>query len=188
MNAFTRRVHFLKTAVSDLEVGAITMSSKYVIKNVLKHISGPLNTVIEYGPGEGTLTKIILQHLSPQGKLIAVESNSEFVNILGGINDRRLHIIHGKAQDAVKKLDKYGVDTADAVIASVPFWFLDKKEREGIIKDAYSILAPGGTLIIFNQYQPLMYALLKKIFGVASISFELRNIPPCFIMHAKKDY
>ncbi|KKU50902.1 MAG: hypothetical protein UX72_C0030G0006 [Parcubacteria group bacterium GW2011_GWA2_47_10] len=186
MNAISQRIHFLRTAVFDREVGAVTRSSKYVIKNVLKHIPKSLDEIVEYGPGDGILTKLLLRHLSPDGKLIVIESNSEFIKMLNRIDDARLSVVHGKAQDAVRIVRENGIRSADAIIASMPFSFLNKNERTQIVKDSYAMLAPGGMLLIFNQYQPLMASPIKKYFGKAHIALELRNIPPCFIMYARK--
>lgn len=176
---------FFKSAGSLREVGALTMSSKYVVRRALKYLPRQLDTVIEYGPGNGVMTKALLGRLSPKGKLLAVESNAEFAKDLKQPNDTHLHVWHGKAQDLTSELIRE-FSRADAVLSSIPFTFLAPAERLKFVSDAYKILAPNGTLIIFHQYTPLMFLSLRKIFRSVKIEFEARNIFPCFILIARK--
>ena len=186
MNRIHQRINFLKTAICDRKVAAVTMSSTYLIRRVAKLLPKRLDTVIEFGPGEGVMTRALLKRLSFQGKLFAVETNGEFIKILERIDDPRLSIIQGKAEDVVSHMQKRSQDKVDLVIASIPFSFLKSHERRKLVNDTHDILLPGGSFIVFNQYNPLMYAPVKKIFGAVSVFYELRNILPCFIIRAKK--
>ncbi|MFH0890756.1 MAG: methyltransferase domain-containing protein [Candidatus Liptonbacteria bacterium] len=178
------KLDFLKTALVDYRVGAIAKSSRYVIGRVLKCIDGPLDLIVEYGPGEGIMTKALLSKLSPQGKLVAIESNKEFAGIMGDMQDPRLEVIHGTATEADSMLAN--LPRADLIISSIPFSFLSPPEREKIISDAKEFLKPGGRLIVFHQYSLLTLKTIKKHFGAVSILFEPRNILPCFIIIARK--
>ena len=181
------RVKFLKNAILGKQVGAIVRSSEYVINGVLKNLSGKIfHNVVEYGPGDGVLTKELLKLLSPDGKMIVVELNNNFVSILKSINDPRLAVICGEMEDVSLNLNKYGFDKADLVVSSVPFSMIDKEDRNAVVSSTYNSLNVGGRFIIFHQYSPLMVGFLKKYFRNVTVSFELRNFPPCFIMSAKK--
>lgn len=179
-------MHFLKTAMSDRKVGALTMSSRFVIKNVLKHVPNTLRTIIEYGPGNGVLTRALLKRMSPKGKFFAIETNAQFIKTLRGIGDPRLEIIHGNAHDAAVPVAKDNHWQVDLVVSSIPVWSMDSADRFKMVRTIYDMLAPDGSFIAFHQYQPFLFAPMKKIFGAATLKFELRNIPPCFILHTKK--
>ncbi len=185
MEGIRKRIDFLKTAIRDPQVGGITMSSRYVIEHVVKRLPKKLDTVIECGPGEGVLTKRLLKHLSFSGKLITIEPNRSFVERLRTINDRRLEVVKGTVQSVLPDLAGR-LGAVDLVIASIPFSFLARDERLKIVGEVYDILKPGGTFIIFNQYRQVMHAPVKKIFDKVSVSFEVRNILPCFIIDAQK--
>lgn len=185
MNQVRERVNFLKTFVSDKNVGAITVSSRFVIKNIMKHMRGSVHTVIECGPGEGVLTRALLKDLSPQGILLGIEANKKFASFLHGIHDSRLRIAEGKAQDIIIHATKNNIGAADLIVASIPFSFLTPLARLRMVRDAHKLLASKGKFIIFN-YSPLMYRTMKEVFGNVSLSVEMRNIPPCFIMVAQK--
>lgn len=187
MATFREQAHFLKNAIFDPKVAALTISSPYMVNRVLKHITKPLDLIIEYGPGQGIMTRALLSHLSPCGKFIVIESNKEFVETLRRIRDSRIEIIEGNVQDVIPVLKECGIFDVDLVVSSIPFSFIKSSDRTKIVKDTYDFLAPKGSFIIFHQYTPLMYKPLKQLFAYVTLAFEPRNILPCFIIQAKKN-
>ncbi|GEM_PF-470864 len=186
MSKLRERIQFIKTFKSDKNVAAIVPSSKFVVRDVIKRFPKKINSVIECGPGEGVMTKAVLKRLDPAGKMLVIESNLQFTDILREIHDPRLLITEGRAQDMTGYADNYQMENADMILASIPFSFLKPLERRQFVRDAYELLAPVGILIIFHQYSPLMYRSVKKIFGNTKLTLETRNLPPCFIMIARK--
>jgi phospholipid N-methyltransferase len=181
-----KSVKFLKNAISGEKVGALSRSSKFVINEVLKNVESNLDTVIEYGPGDGVLTVELLKRLSPKGKLLVVELDTNFVNELKKIKDDRLIVIKGQMEEISSQISKYGMDNADIVVSSIPFSFIKKSEREMVVKNTEEVLKKGGKFIIFHQYSLIMSKILKKYFSSVTNHFEPRNFFPCFIMVAKK--
>ena len=75
-----KEMEFLKNAILGKKVGAISRSSRYVIKKVLNNIKGQtFHKIVEYGPGDGVLTHELLKMLSPNGKMLVVELDKNFV-------------------------------------------------------------------------------------------------------------
>ncbi|MFZ2522863.1 MAG: rRNA adenine N-6-methyltransferase family protein [Minisyncoccia bacterium] len=182
-----KSVNFLKNAIKGKNVGAVSRSSRYVIKEVLKNIDDTkLDVVVEFGPGDGVLTTELLKKVSDKGKLYAVELDSNFVKELRKIKDDRLVVIEEKMEVVAKHPYKYGIKKADLVVSSIPFTFINKKDREGVVGEVNKMLSSHGQFIIFHQYSLLMYRLLKKYFRDTDNYFEPRNILPCFIMVARK--
>ena len=185
-----KKINFIKTAVADFQIGAVAPSSRYVVKTVLSKLKGEvLNQVWEYGPGDGVVTREILKLLPRDGKLTVIETNASFVKTLKQINDERLEIIHGTIQETLPKLLKQislEKIKVDAIISSVPFSFFTPREREQIIKQTSSALRTDGKFVVFNQYTPLMFFPIKKHLKKLKLSYEFRNIPPCFIFSARK--
>ena len=92
-----KQVQFLKNAIIGKQVGAVSRSSKYVIARILEILEGEeLNTVIEYGPGDGVLTRELLKIIPKKGRLLVVEFDPNFVKILKKIKDPRLQIVSAK--------------------------------------------------------------------------------------------
>jgi phospholipid N-methyltransferase len=186
MNEIRERALFLKNAFFDREIGAMTMSSQYVIKRVIKRLPKPLLRVVEYGSGNGVMTRALLDHLSPDATLVAIESNPVFVAELRQIRDKRLTVIFGKVQD-VLRTESEQLSGADAVVSSIPFSFLTPDERKIVVSDTHALLTSGGSFIVFHQYSWLMREpLVEKFFETFTI-FEPRNILPCFILDARKE-
>lgn len=178
-----RRTHFLKNAINDPNIGAATRSSEYMTRKVLERLTKPLHNVIEYGAGDGIVTKALLQELAPEGKLLAIESNARFIQTLRQINDERLEVLHGKVEDLLPEQIFF---QADAVISSIPCFFLTPEDRLAIVAHTYKILVPGGNFIVFHQYRRLMLEPLNKYFTSVSVLFVPLNILPCFILDARK--
>ena len=181
------KTKFLNTALHDYKVGAITPSSRFVVKQIIKKL--PRHScayIIEYGAGDGIITKALLEHLPRDGKLIAIEMNPHFIALLKKIRDSRLEVIHGDVLHLCKNLSDLKLPRIDAVISGIPFSFFNSDERHLIAKQTYQKLSEHGRFILY-QFSPLMYPYLNKYFKKKiSISLELRNIPPYLIIVAEK--
>ncbi len=180
-----KKTIFLKEMLKEHTVGAVTRSSKYIVQRILKNLDFENEKIfiVEYGPGDGVITKEILDKIGKEGKVIAVESNNSFIEVLGKIKDPRLEVRH---QDVKEFLEKNNSLKADFVVSGIPFSFIKPKEREQIVKKTLNLLRENGKLIIY-QNSLLMLPLLKKNFSSVSFYFEPRNFLPYFIMTAKKN-
>ncbi|MDO8728438.1 MAG: rRNA adenine N-6-methyltransferase family protein [bacterium] len=182
------QLNFLKIALSDHQIGAMTRSSKYVVRAVMRNLRGQLlRRVIEYGPGDGVITKEILKRMPRDGEMIVIETNPKFLKVLRKIEDPRLKIIEGTAQTASKELKSNYNANVNLVLSSIPFSILNRLDRKEIVSNTFEMLEESGKFIVF-QYSPILLSLLKKYFNANNINtqFELRNIPPMFIMSAQK--
>lgn len=181
------RVKFFKTAFFNPKTGAIVRSSHYVIDDVLKLIGHQrLKQVIEYGPGDGVMTRALLKCLEAGGTLTVVEADSKFLHTLQSIKDPRLRIIEGTIQEVSSDLKKYDIEKPDLVVSSIPFSLLKLAERERVVQYTYDILPAGGKFIVFHQYSWLMLKPLRKKFKKVATRLEPRNLLPCFIFCAEK--
>lgn len=179
---------FLQTVAKDKNIGAIASSSRHLVRRVLSLLPRqPLELVLEYGPGDGPMTRALLPHLAPTGQLIAIEPNATFVKTLEQIGDPRLIVIHGRAQEVESLLAKQGITRpADLIISSVPFSFFSPADRERVMRSSHRLLHPAGELIFFHQYIPLVYPLMRKYFAQTNAYFVLRNLFPCFIVRGRR--
>src|SRR5919204_4562487 len=61
-------------------LGSIIPSSRFLVKHLIGEIDFERSRcIVEYGPGIGNITKELLERLRPDGTLIAIETNAEFV-------------------------------------------------------------------------------------------------------------
>ena len=107
---------FHKQAFKNMKtVGAIAPSSVHLAQRMVSSIDFNKEnvTVLEYGPGTGSVTKTLLSHLNQTGRLIAIEMNQRLAShLLEEFPDPRLHVVVGNASDAqaeIAKLPRSGV-------------------------------------------------------------------------------
>jgi len=170
----------------DVKVGAFAPTSRYAIARMIPYIPYSANAIVEYGPGDGVITRHLLRRTSPYGKVLAIERNADFVRELGTIHDPRLVVKKGDALLVTQYLKETGIDKIDAVISGIPFSFFKPEDRLRIIGQTYEALAPNGVFVVY-QFSILMLRYLREYFTNIEWHFEVRNLPPCFfIMVAKK--
>src|SRR5687768_7476326 len=120
-------------------LGSIIPSSRFLIRELLEPVDWTrARVIVEYGPGIGNVTREILRRMRPDAKLIAIETNSEFVNYLKAhFTDERLRVVRGSAADVAEILQRE--DTAQdgakasCIISGIPFSTLSPRLREHIL-------------------------------------------------------
>lgn len=175
---------FLKVAARDFRVGAVMPSSRWAVHKIMDRVPDRLATVLEYGPGDGVITKRLLDRLDSQGKMLAIEANPTFAAALASIADPRFNLVHGDATVASSYAKEHGLSSFDLVISGIPFSMLSDKTRRDVVDMTWQLLRPGGVFLVY-QTSPLMVPYLKRKFAVKTV-MELRNVPPYFIMQATK--
>ena len=178
-------LNFIKTVIKDYRVGAITVSSEYVVRKIVQELNPTDKYIVEYGAGDGVLTKEILKFLPADGRLVAFELNKDLLEELKQIKDSRLTILSDDVVEASKDLKRLRLPRIDAVVSGIPFTLLSSGSREKIVRHTFESLNEGGIFLVY-QYTPMLFPLLKKFFKNIDLSFEPRNFLPYFIMKAKK--
>ncbi|MDE1919171.1 MAG: methyltransferase domain-containing protein [Patescibacteria group bacterium] len=181
------KVHFLKTALQDYKVGALTPSSPFVVRQIVKRLPRHSRAcIVEYGAGDGVITKALLEHMPRDGKLVAIEMNPHFVALLKKIHDPRLQVIHGNVLKVCNDLSNLKLPRIDAVVSGIPFSFFSPSEREFVAEHTFRNLSEHGRFILY-QISPLMLPCLKRYFKKkVELSLEVRNFPPYVILAAEK--
>ena len=89
-------------------LGSLIPSSRFLIDRLLSRVDwNRAKTIVEYGPGVGTITAHILSRMSPDARLVVFEMNEDFVNYLARtFPDPRLHVVHGSAENVQRELDR----------------------------------------------------------------------------------
>ena len=155
---------FFQNFLKNPSIGAILPSSRYISQYIEKSLPKDLNMVI--------------------GKLYAIELNHAFAQELKNIKDSRFSIFEG---DIARTLNdkNFPSHSFDAIISGIPFSFIKKDVREEIIKKTADLLNTKGIFLVY-QTSFLVLPLLKKYFSTVEKGVELKNLPPYFIMIAKK--
>jgi len=180
-------LNFLKNALKDFaHVAALFPSTPFACRAIAGNLPDEPAVVVEYGPGSGVVTRELLRHLPPVGKLIAVEINSVFAEQLRRWPDRRLDVEEGDIVTASARLREWAPRGVDAVISGIPFSFLSAAKREEVVRNTSAALRPGGRFIVY-QNSAKMTGPLERHFGRVTCRFEPRNVFPYFIMVGYKE-
>lgn len=178
-------ISFLKTALGDYRVGAVTRSSSFVVQALLRALPPNVQHVVEYGSGDGVVTTELLRALPSDGRVVGIEQNAELVAELRRIADLRFSVMHGDVFAALRNPRTIGLPRIDAVISAVPCTFLSTPQREEYVRLTHVALAPNGRFIVY-QYSRLMLPILRRYFRRVEISYVPLNFPPYFVMTAEK--
>lgn len=168
------------------KTGGVAPSSYFLAKRISLLVPKEAELVIELGGGTGALTSAILKRIGPSARLTVFESNPVFIEKLKKIQDGRLTIVEGNAENVEEYIptEKYG--QIDAIISSIPIANLKKEDVLRILQKWHTLLADNGICIQY-QYSLLTQKIFKQVFKNTRVSFEARNIPPAFIYRGKKE-
>lgn len=175
---------FLEVALGDfLHVGAILPSSSFASRAIASQLPEHPSRTVEYGPGNGSVTRELLRHVPEGGKLTGIEVNERFYHELEKIGDHRLELVHGDVVEVTAKLAAQHPGTFAAAVSGIPFSFISTAQAEHLLESTRKLLRPGGRFVVY-QNSPRVLPLLKAHFASVKLTFEPRNIFPYFIMVA----
>jgi phospholipid N-methyltransferase len=169
-------------------VGSVIPSSKALIDRMLEPVDwAQCRLFVEYGPGVGTFTQHLLERLSPNATLIAIDTNEEFTRYLEAkFADRRLKAVTGSAENVRQIMADAGFDTADYVLSGLPFSTLPPGVGPRIAAETAAALKPGGAFLAY-QFTPKVRDYMEPHFARIDRAYEWINIPPAHLFWAWKD-
>ena len=169
-------------------VGSIIPSTDTLIAHMLSRVDWANTKVfVEYGPGVGTFSQYILQHMSADGTYIAIDLNPDFIEYLDEtITDSRFRPVLGSAADVEQIVKDSGFDHADYVLSGLPFSTLPTGVGPAIAAATHRVLRPGGAFLVY-QFRAKVKDFLVPHFKRIDGAMEYWNIPPCCLFWAWKD-
>ena len=182
-----QHIGFLKEGIKNMKtVGSIARSSKFLCKAMIKHINfEKARTIVEFGAGDGVITKHLLEAMHPDCRLVCFEVNPSFCKILREIDDERLILIEDSAERVEYYLETHQLDKADYVVSAIPFVALPDELAYRIVDAAKGALAKGGLFIQFH-YSLLLKKMYLRIFGNVDTHWAPINFPPAFVVVSEK--
>lgn len=160
------------------QVGSIIPSSRFLERRIINMAElDQARCVVELGPGTGGTTRAILASMPVDARLLTIELDPHFSEILKDIGDPRLVSHTGSAADLKQILDQHGLPAPDVVISGIPFSTMPKPIGTAIIEAIRDSLAPGGRFLAY-QFRGHVGRLGKPILGEPEVELELLNVPP----------
>jgi phospholipid N-methyltransferase len=159
-------------------VGWMLPSSSWVVDRVLGEVNwGQAGVIVEYGPGLGAFTGKVLKRMRPDAKLIALEINPIFLEVLKiQFQDARLRLVQRSAADIASVLGELGLGSADYVISGIPFKTMPHPLRDEIVRGTYSVLRPQGRFLVY-QLSTVVKPYLENVFADVRSESELLSLP-----------
>lgn len=185
----SERIAFLRGFLKNpVMVGSVIPSSRRLIDRMLSPVKwGETKLFVEYGPGVGTFTRIILERLPEDAKLVTVDTNAEFTEFLrASIDDPRLVAVTASASDIEKVLSDRGLPAADYILSGLPFSTLPPGVGEAIGAATARAIRPGGAFLVY-QFSPKVRDFIAPVFDRIERGFEWLNVPPATLFWAWRD-
>ena len=186
----TRKIPFKKDRFQDearflrswlerpLVVGAVTPSGKVLARTMASYVDPRIpGPVIELGPGTGPVTDALIRRGVEQERLILVEFNPEFCQLL----KRRFPkatIVQGDAYEIRETLDEVLTEPAAAIVSSLPLFTKPMDKRLELLEAALEAMRPNAPFVQFTYaVVPPMPARSKDYAATCSNRIWL-NLPP----------
>jgi phospholipid N-methyltransferase len=160
-------------------LGSIVPSSRFLVSAVLASVEwSRARVIVEYGPGVGTFTSEILQRMRSDATLIVIETNHDFVKLLGdAMSDSRLVVAHDSAENVQDILESRGMHRADYIVSGVPLGSMPRWMQSAIAVASKDALDERGEFLVY-QFTSRVLPVLRETFTSVRRGFELRNFPP----------
>ena len=165
------------------EVAAIAPSSRHLIKRILENVSfDDAKSLVEYGPGVGTVTNALLENMKEDAKLVCFETNQKFCSFIrDNIKDDRLIVVNDSAEKVAYHLKRLNISNIDYAFSGIPFSLIKTKNKREIIKSTSDKLRKGGKFLVYQQYSMMVRKYLRIYFEDIKTKLELRNMPPSYV-------
>ena len=175
--------------------GAIAPSSRHLAAEMVAGSElASASTVVEIGPGTGALTRAILDELSPDALLLAVELNPDFAVHLQATLPARVKVVNGSGEHLDQFLQGCGRASADCVVCGLPWANFGRELQQRLMDGVLKGLRPGGCFSTFTYlhavglpYGRRFASMLRANFAnVERSPLVWKNLPPAFVYHCRR--
>lgn len=175
---------FLRNPV---QVGSVIPSSRFMERKIIRFSElDQARVVVELGPGTGGTTRALLEAMPADARLLAIDVEPRFTDIIAAISDPRLIAHTGSAADLPAILALHGLAAPDAVVSGIPFSTMPREIGMAIVEATHQSLAPGGVFVAY-QFRGEIARLAESVFGRPSLTEPVPlNIPPMRIWQWRK--
>jgi phospholipid N-methyltransferase len=155
-------------------IGSIAPSSRFLARLMARELKPGMH-ILELGPGEGAITRRILEKIGAAEKLTLLERDPELADICAK-KFPDCELLRGDAADILERETR----TFDAILSGIPFAVMHEEKRQRVFTLIRDHLEPNGSFIMF-QYSRHTLHELKDIFPRVEVNFTFKNLPPAFV-------
>jgi len=184
----------MRFASAPTSVGAVFPSSRDLAKAMLHGIELEYgDVVVEYGPGTGAFTALLLERLPEGAEYIGIERDPHFHGHLQRrFPEKHFHL--GSAEEIQELLERRGLKKPRLIISGLPFASMPRSVQEMILTATREALHDDGVFRTFTY--PICWYMTgsQRFRKVALDHFDdhhksrtvHRNIPPAKVLSYSK--
>jgi phosphatidylethanolamine/phosphatidyl-N-methylethanolamine N-methyltransferase len=175
-----------------IAVGAVAESSRGLAELITDAANvSRASVVVEFGPGTGAFTEVILRKLPAGAFCLAIEANESFA----AATRRRCpsaRVVHDTATSVRKHLEAWGQSSCDCIVSGLPFASFSPALQDEILDAVKDVLRPGGRFVTFAHVHGLAWPpgrrfrrrLREQFSDLTETRTVWRNFPPAFVYRA----
>lgn len=175
------------------ELSTIFPSSRFLANTIADQIDfDEPATIVELGPGDGALTRPLIDRLHPDSELILIEVNDHFCDQLEetfGDHDNwgRVEVVNRSADELDEILAERGMENVKYVVSGLPLSTLPDELSMNVLHTVNDVLDKGGGRYIQFQLSQDYKETVEDVFGGLESLHRVRlNIPPAWVYVASK--
>ncbi len=174
--------------------GAVAPSSHFLAEKIVEWIEWEsTSTIIEWGPGTGSFTKLILEHKPESCRYMAMELNPEMCAILRK-KFPGIEICEESVTEVVRICESECIEEVDCVVSGLPWAVFSEEVQTAFMKALMCVLKPGGQFTTFAYLHGLQLpagkrfkAKLREFFSEVSLSEVVwANVPPARVYRCRR--
>lgn len=184
--SWSDRLAFLQQFVRHpRQVASIMPSTRFLERRVARCVRGLSGVVVELGPGTGGITRALLEAISADARLVAIELNPTLAARVARIDDPRLTVHRGSAEDLPAILRDLGSTRAAAVVSGLPFSTIGRRAGKRILDAVDRSLEPDGEFVAYHV-RGTLERLAGSRFDPIESATEWLSVPPMRIYRWRK--
>ncbi|MDB5235622.1 MAG: hypothetical protein JWR44_2615 [Hymenobacter sp.] len=165
-------------------VGSLVPSSQELTDTVMAPIDfATARCIVEYGPGTGVFTDLIIRRRRAETVVVLVEVNESFCELLKErySGQPHVHVVLGSADKTGEYLAEIGAPPPDYVVCGLPFTSLPLRLGWRILEHTGQLLQPSKGKLILFQYSRKNTKLFERFFAPLDQEHVLLNLPPAYV-------
>ncbi|WP_414473198.1 class I SAM-dependent methyltransferase [Microvirga sp. M2] len=176
---FQDEARFLRSWLErPLVVGAVTPSGKILARTMASYVDPRIpGPIVELGPGTGPVTDALIRRGVEQERLILVEFNPEFCQLLRR-RFPKATIVQGDAYDLNETLSGVLKEPAAATVSSLPLFTKPMDQRLTLLETAQALMHPSAPFIQFTYAVVPPIPARSQSHKARASNRIWRNLPP----------
>jgi phospholipid N-methyltransferase len=176
------------------QVGAICASSRFMGKTMTDAVGiEQARSIVELGPGDGAFTRVILERMAPEARLMAIEINPEFADILKR-KYPNVRVKTGCVSRISEMLKEEEMPPPEVVVSALPWSVFQEELQDRLLPAVVEAMAPGGKFTTIAYISGLFLTparrfrtKLENLFeSVERSPVQWLNLPPAIAYRCSK--